>query len=258
MLKNSFERAWVAPLLTDEVATESEKMCIHVADRQRENLSASVLTLDSERTLCTLSADVCDRLQSLTQENAAQTTLDGINSLSELLESLEAIGFILFSSDYVYYHLPDQLASMEGTSSTLSVTCRALSQEDVKQFESFIEFIDASEQGEAWVQLKHLKAYGLFVEGKLVSVCSAQPWSPDGKFQNDDINIAELGIITHPSYRRQGYAKRLIKSIAPKLAEQDYTLQFRPQNDNISAIHLAESLNLKFLGVSENLVWDGD
>lgn len=257
-MKNSFENAWIAPLITDEVVMDSNSLKLHVIDANNEKNRVSVLTLDTEITFCTVSADVCDRLQTAIQARNETQGLATINSLNGLMELLESQGFILFSSDYVYYLLPEELMKVTAQDTVQSVSCRELNIDDLTQFETFIAEIDASEQGEAWVQLMHLKAFGLFVNEQLVCVCSAQPWSPDGKFQNQVMNIADFGIITHPKYRRQGYAKCLIQNIASQLAAQDYTLQFRPQNDNFPAIHLAESLQLNFFGVSQNLVWDGE
>lgn len=255
-MRNSFEKAWIAPLLTDLIASDSERLSIHIIENNNKNRTASILTLDTEHTICAVTAEVFDQCTAAIKANTQAAVIKEVDSLNGLIEILEGIGFLWFSSDYIYYLLPEQLAELPAPPTSENISCRPLALEDLTHFDEFIAEVSASEQGEAWVQLVHLKSYGLFVNDKLTCVCSAQPWSVDGTFQDDFINIADVGIITHPQHRCQGFAKRLLQSIAPQLAAEQYTLQFRTPNDNFAAIHLAESLTLNYFGVSENLVWD--
>lgn len=73
---------------------------------------------------------------------------------------------------------------------------------------------------------------GLFEKEKLVAIASAYPW--------DTSLLADMGILTHPHYRQQGYAKVLIKALSKFILNESYEPQYRCQLDNVSSLMLAK------------------
>ena len=127
-------------------------------------------------------------------------------------------------------------------------TMRLLTKSDNLIFENFCHNINATEIDNAWVELEHWAVYGLFVNGSLASACSLSPW--------DGTQIADVGVLTHPSRRGQGLAKCLVNFAHHHVAKQGYVLQYRTQTDNFASIHLARSLSLSLYAYWESLSFE--
>lgn len=287
-MENRFEQAWVAAHFTDDLTIKttadlsahavekSEHVCLYINDKQIKNhpnapfeeQPITVLTTDAGITFSAMPETVFRSLKN--QCELAQITFPPV-SLSALQNMLEDASFSLLPADYIYYQLPEQTPPQTSDFWPAELTWRALTEQDSDAFAGFTAHIDAEELGNAWVQLAHWQVFGLFLNGELVSACSAYPWhfvaqthcstteknraapETNAAQPNNTAAIADIGIVTLPAYRGKGFAKQLMTVAAAQLAELGYIVQCRIQSDNLPAIHLAESLGLPFLGVCENI-----
>jgi len=147
----------------------------------------------------------------------------------------------LHAPDRIYYGLEPQVLPP----SKENWTMRMLTKGDALIFENFCHNINAAEIDNAWLELEHWAVFGLFVSGTLACACSLYPW--------DDTNIADIGVLTHPTRRGQGLAKCLVNFAHHQIAKQGYLLQYRTQTDNKASIRLAQSLSLQLYALWEPL-----
>lgn len=155
----------------------------------------------------------------------------------------------LLTENHIKLHIPDRIYYANEPiimpPAGKNWTMRLLTQSDELIFENFCHNIDATEIDNAWVDLEHWAVYGLFVNGNLASACSLLPW--------DGTQIADVGVLTHPTRRGQGLAKHLVNFAHHHIAKQGYVLQYRTQTDNFASIHLARSLSLSLYACWESL-----
>ncbi|GGT45227.1 hypothetical protein GCM10010207_51840 [Streptomyces atratus] len=72
---------------------------------------------------------------------------------------------------------------------------------------------------DAYVELAHRAVSGAFADERLVRAASMYPW--------DDSTVADLGVLTLPSFRGQGHARRVVRAICRHAAGQGHEPQYR-------------------------------
>lgn len=151
--------------------------------------------------------------------------------IEDLAPWLAAAGVRLNGPDCLFY-LPatDHEAvrrepSPEGT--------RQLTPDDREAFARFAGQAPAADLDEAFVELDHWLAFGTFSDGRLVAAASMYPWR--------GTRLADLGIITLPAERGNGFARRTVRAISSMALQLGYEPQYRCQRDNVASAALAES-----------------
>lgn len=147
----------------------------------------------------------------------------------------------LSAPDHVYYGITPAATTIPKENWTM----RLLTKGDKLLFENFCHNINGLDIDNAWVELEHWAVFGLFVNGTLACTCSLNPW--------DDTEIADIGVLTHPTRRGQGLAKCLIHFAHQQIAQQHYVLQYRTQHQNKASVALAHSLSLQLYALWEPL-----
>lgn len=147
------------------------------------------------------------------------------------------------STDQIFYYDKKQQDIIKNLPKLYLI--RTLTLNDQQIFNEFLQQIPMEDLQNTSVSLDHWLIYGVFVHGQLVAAASMQPWD------KDEHKIADIGVITLPKFRRQGHAKRLIRSISQAAILLDYEPQYRCQLNNLSSVTLAQSA-----GLSPLLQWD--
>jgi len=88
-------------------------------------------------------------------------------------------------------------------------TVRKLLVEDEKYLYDLNNSCSEEEVDNSFVDIDELGVWGCFCEDKLVSVAGFSDWGLYG----------DLGVITHPDYRRQGHAKAVVSSGCKEIIE---------------------------------------
>ena len=96
---------------------------------------------------------------------------------------------------------------------------------------------------DAYVELDHWAVFGSFDDGRLVCAASMYPW--------EDAPIADTGVLTLPSYRGKGHARKVVRAISRYACEQGYEPQYRCQTDNLASVALAKTAGLTLFGTWE-------
>lgn len=146
-------------------------------------------------------------------------------------EALQAADIKLNGADYLFYFSSEEQKLLRDES--FPATVRQLTADDADTFEAFSSNAPEDDMDEAFVELDHWLAFGCFVEGRLVSAASMYPWS--------GTSFADLGVITLPQFRGQGFGRQTVRAISAQALTLGYEPQYRCQPDNISSVRLAEA-----------------
>lgn len=152
-------------------------------------------------------------------------------SVEDLAPWLAAAGIRLNGPDYLFY-LPATDHEAVRREPSHGGT-RQLTPDDHEAFARFTAQAPAEDLDEAFVELDHWLAFGTFDGGRLVAVASMYPWR--------GTRLADLGVITLPAERGNGFARRTVRAISSKALHLGYEPQYRCQRDNVASAALAES-----------------
>lgn len=158
-----------------------------------------------------------------------------------LFEALRRADIRLNGADHLFYFSQKEQKLLRNES--FSAAVRQLTADDADAFEAFVSEAPEDDMDEAFVELDHWLAFGCFVEDRLVSAASMYPWS--------GTSFADLGVITLPQFRGQGFGKQTVRAIGAQALRLDYEPQYRCQPDNASSVRLAQ-----VSGFSQFATWD--
>ncbi|WP_407481848.1 GNAT family N-acetyltransferase [Elizabethkingia meningoseptica] len=198
--------------------------------------------LEEESKVMTLECEDTDKLMALVTSGMAETLkLRDEKSMSGQLftKHLKAAGIYLNGPDYIFYF--SESAKQELLQSPVSATVRKLSALDERLFADFTSAASEQDLDDAYVELDHWIVFGSFEDGKLVSAASVYPW-------NEEVKIADLGVITLSDYRGRGHARNLVRAICKYACEQEYEPQYRCQLDNHASVALAKASGFSLFG----------
>jgi len=180
----------------------------------------------------------------LTPEMAKRISLDqapqGI-SASELRERLFSSGVVLHEPDFIFY-LPE--AAPRPVNET-TWACRQLTEADRDAFDASQTRAPEQDLEDACVGLDHWAVFGAFDEDQLVCAASMYPW--------DRAPIADLGVLTLPNFRNQGYARAVMQAISQSARDRGYEPQYRCQLDNKPSVSLARACGFALFGKWETV-----
>ena len=180
------------------------------------------------------------RTARLTPERATQLSLTDGDAVAadDLASRLEAAGLELNGADHVYF-LP--LAEQDAVRAEASAAgIRELMADDAELWARFVEEAPEDDLDDAYVELDHWLVFGAIVDGRLVAAASMYPW--------DDSTLADLGVITLPEVRGQGFARATVRAMSAEALRRGYEPQYRCQLDNAASIALAASAGFALYG----------
>ncbi|MBO0800137.1 MAG: GNAT family N-acetyltransferase, partial [Blastocatellia bacterium] len=122
---------------------------------------------------------------------------------------------------------------------------RALLAKDYDAYRALVESLDPKEVEESGVRFPDSRcqfpdafsAFGVFSDDILCSVASYEVWEP---------SIAHIHIITHPNYRRRGYARAAVQALAAEALDRGLILQWRAVAWNEASLSLAHALGFEY------------
>lgn len=182
----------------------------------------------------------------LTPDLADRARLSERTTLSEpeFRQALAAGGITLNGADHVFYFESGDRDSLTDDGPDV----RRLTDRDSAVFAEFESGASAEDLDAAYVELDHWAVFGAFERQRLVCAASAYPWG--------DAPLADLGVLTLPSFRGNGHARNVVRALSRYAYEQGYEPQYRCQVDNHASVALARALGLQLFGTWEVIAED--
>lgn len=87
-------------------------------------------------------------------------------------------------------------------------------------------------------------AFGCLADGQLAAAASAF----------DYIGFMDVGVLTHPDYRKRGLGRAAVRALCAGLVERGSLPQYRCDAANIASVNLARSLNFRLYVTEEELM----
>lgn len=174
----------------------------------------------------------------VTPDLAERLDFSGRPDLSELRRRLSDVDITLHGADHLFYFTRaarDRLLA-EGPADHV----RQLTRQDVDLFDAFTSSASESDLDDAFVELDHWAVFGAFEDGRLVAAASMYPWQKS--------TLADVGVLTLPSYRGRGHARHVVRAICRYAYHQRHQPQYRCQLDNDASVALARSAGLTRFG----------
>lgn len=177
----------------------------------------------------------------LTPAMAAKVGLNQRQDLSEEIfhRKLNEAGVTLHGADYVFYFSEAEKNVL--LQENLRGDLRRLTEQDEAVFSEFQSSASEQDLDDAYVELDHWAVFGSFEQNRLVSAASMYPWE-------DNVQIADLGVLTLTSFRGKGHARKVVRSICKYAYDQGYEPQYRCQLDNHASTSLAKAAGLTLFG----------
>ncbi|TQR37019.1 GNAT family N-acetyltransferase [Lysinibacillus sphaericus] len=177
----------------------------------------------------------------LTPEMAEELNLSKGQELSELAfrKKLNEGGVTLHGADYLFYFSEAEKSIL--LQENLEDTVRQLTEQDDAIFSEFESSATEQDLDDAFVELAHWAAFGSFEHNRLVCASSIYPWE-------EDVQIADLGVLTLAAFRGKGHARKVVRSICKYAYEKGYEPQYRCQLDNEASTFLASVAGLTLFG----------
>lgn len=185
----------------------------------------------------------------VTPEVAEKLELNGSPDLTEsqLRAKLVAAGTVMHEPDLLFNFTVDAASSLAGDPpvQSLGVQVCQLTADDQDLFAAFEGANSPEDLDVAWVSLADWAAFGAVVHGELVCVASAYPWGSG--------EVADIGILTSPHSRGQGYAAAVVRAISGHIYDQGLEPQYRTQPDNVGSHRTALAAGMTQYGVWETV-----
>jgi len=168
----------------------------------------------------------------------------GLNQQEELSEEifrrkLKEAGVTLHGADYLFYFSEaDKNVLLQ---ENLEGDFRRLTEQDDAVFSEFESSASEQDLDDASVGLDHWAVFGSFEQNRLVCAASMYPWE-------DDVQIADLGVMTLTPFRGKGHARKVVRTICKYAYDQGYEPQYRCQLENHASTLLAKASGLKLFG----------
>ncbi len=159
-------------------------------------------------------------------------------SETEFRHALDAAQILLNDADAVFYYLEPAKQSLLQEISVGQV--RQLTELDRVAFEAFQAAASEEDLDAAYVELDHWLVFGAFEGARLVCAASMYSW--------DDALIADVGVLTLPTFRGKGHARNVVRAISRQAYAQGYEPQYRCQVDNHASLALATATGLTEFG----------
>lgn len=180
------------------------------------------------------------RTARLTPDRAAQLSLTDGDAVAadDITSRLEAAGLELNGADHLYFLPATEQDAVRAEAPAAGI--RELTADDAELWARFVEEAPEEDLDDAYVELDHWLVFGAIVDGRLVAAASMYPW--------DNSTLADLGVITLPEARGEGFARATVRAMSAEALRRGYEPQYRCQLDNAASIALAESAGFALYG----------
>lgn len=199
----------------------------HLSDKRR----VMVLTQPDGRVRAVVTPDVRAQLHLPAEET----------SEAAFRRALSEFGVQLHSPDLYFHFSEDMLAEVLDEPNPPHV--RRLSSADSSAFAEFQASAPEADRDESFVELDHWVVVGAFADSRLVSATSMYPW--------EDSRLADLGVLTLPFVRGQGYGRQVVRAITRYAHAEGFEAQYRCQETNQASARLAKRAGLSLFGTWE-------
>ncbi|HHQ2585173.1 TPA: GNAT family N-acetyltransferase [Providencia rettgeri] len=224
VINNDISAYWLKEKTDGECYLDQSDLAVYVNPHIDEDYLA-VAIQDQDKYWLSLHPQLCAKLP-VTAELTRKAAESLRNDLADQWHGADQ--FFYFS----------QKASSKLQQHKIPSNIRALTSADAAAFQAFCEASSEDDLDGASVELEHWLVYGLFSDEKLVAAASMYPWD------DEELAIADLGVLTLSEHRGKGYARKLVSAICQIALEKGYQPQYRCQLDNQASLALANSLNL--------------
>ncbi|CAG9407343.1 GNAT family N-acetyltransferase [Providencia alcalifaciens] len=224
MINNEITGYWLKQKTAGECYLNQSDFAVYIDPNMDEDYLAIAIQ-EKNKYWLSLHPQLCEKL-SIRPELTRET----VKSLCKNLATQ------WHGADQFFYFSQEALSKLQ--QQKISSHIRALNSNDAAVFQSFCEACSEEDLDGASVELNHWLIYGLFSNEQLVAVASMYPWD------DSQLSIADLGVLTLSEHRGKGYARELVSAICQIAWEKGYQPQYRCQLDNKASLMLASSLDL--------------
>lgn len=221
---------WESRFLNGDIIYNDETFTVSINHDLNEDSQVMVLETTDGRVMAVLTPEMAERIdlskgQELSEPNFRQKLNEG--------------GVTLHGADYLFYFSEEEknVLLQENQEETL----RQLTEQDDAIFSEFESSASEQDLDDAYVELDHWAVFGFFEQNRLVCAASMYPWG-------EDVQIADLGVLTLLGFRGKGHARKVVRSICKYAYEHGYEPQYRCQLDNEASTFLAKAAGLTLFG----------
>ncbi|WLQ16382.1 GNAT family N-acetyltransferase [Hahella aquimaris] len=224
----------MTPFARGEVLLQSGSLTVVANAALPEERRLMVLETADGRVMTVMTPAMADKL--------GFYQLDGL-SAADLRQKLQEAGVALHGADEIFYFSAEDKNTLMQEASENCI--RPLSIQDEAIFNQFQGAATEQDLDDAYVELDHWEVVGAVVDDRLVCAASMYPWD---SYPGDQARIADLGVLTLPPFRGQGYARKVVRAICRRASEKGYEPQYRCQFDNQASASLAKAVGLTWFG----------
>lgn len=230
MFSQPITNYWKSQFLTGDIIYNDKIFTLTINHELSEDSRVMVLENTDGQVLAVLTPEMADKLD-----------LSKGQEMSELIfrQKLNEAGVILHGADCLFYFSEAEMNVL--LQESLEGTVRQLTEQDGAIFSEFESTASEQDLDDAYVELNHWAVFGSFEQDRLVSAASMYPWE-------EDVQIADLGVLTLSPFRGKGHARKVVRSICKYAYEQGYEPQYRCQLDNEASTVLAKAAGLTLFG----------
>lgn len=230
---SSFARSirtfWRAPFANGEALYEDESFVVVINPDLSDDRRLMVLDALDGKVMAALTPEMADKLGLHQRQESPEPSFR---------QSLKNAGVILHDADCLFYF--SQAARLDLLQESPVDGLRRLTERDRTVFDEFQAAASEQDLDDAYVELEHWAVFGSFENNRLVSAASMYPWR--------DSEIADIGILTLPQFRKKGHACRVVRSISRHAYEHGHEPQYRCQLDNHASRAVAAAAGLSLFG----------
>ncbi|MFB6367561.1 GNAT family N-acetyltransferase [Paenibacillus elgii] len=221
---------WRAQFLNGDVLYSDEVFTLAINPDLEEDSRVMVLETTDGKVMAVLTPALADKAGFYQQQDLSEEIFR---------RKLNEAGVTMNGADYVFYfsETDKNVLLQENPEGSL----RQLTEQDEAVFSEFESSASEQDLDDAYVELDHWVVFGSFEQDRLVSAASMYPWE-------DDVQIADLGVLTLTSFRGKGHARKVVRSICKYAFDQGYEPQYRCQLDNQASVALAKAAGLTLFG----------
>lgn len=121
---------------------------------------------------------------------------------------------------------------------------RQLSERDSEDLTAMHRGCSLAEQQAGEVSIDHPAIFGAYVDGRLAAAAS---------FIDQGLDIADVGVLVHRDFRRQGYGRAVVSALAQWGLDHQRIVQYWRFCSNTGSARLADSLGFAEYGRYQNL-----
>jgi len=214
------EAFWHAPLDRGEVVFRASGLTVVCNPALPDDRRVMVLDLRGAATIVMFSPAM-----------ASMVLSRPIRDESDLRAALAEARVALHSPDALFYISRAGRAALRDEADHPNV--RRVTARDRGAFAEFAAAAPAQDLDDAYVELEHWAVFGAFCQEELVCAASMYPWGDSG--------FADLGVLTLPAFRGQGFARSVVRAICRYALGLGREPQYRCQLDNAASRALAAS-----------------